>query len=93
MRRIQELQHDLGLKISSFPNIGLSDTDFISELTQKKDAYDHTEENNQKQLAEEENYRGDSQFERERFTDTYSEDFEGEYIDRFTDEYRENFTD
>jgi len=27
-RRVQELQHDLGLEISSFPNIGISDTTF-----------------------------------------------------------------
>jgi hypothetical protein len=27
-RRIQELQHDLGLEISSFPNIGMTDTTF-----------------------------------------------------------------
>jgi len=25
---VQELQHDLGLEISSFPNIGMSDTTF-----------------------------------------------------------------
>ena len=96
-RRIQELQHDLGLPISSFPNIGMSDTDFLSELAQKKDDYNHSNENNQEQLAEEENYRGESQFERERFTDTYSEDFRDDYdnVDRFTDDnaYRENFTD
>lgn len=39
----------------------------------------------------------DSQFERERFTDTYSEDFEYDEnkVDRFIDDnaYREKFTD
>lgn len=90
-RRIQELQHDLGLKISSFPNIGMSDTDFLVELAQKKDAYNHSDENNQQELTEEKNYRG----ERERFTDKYSEYFQDDEnkADRFTDDYHENFTD
>jgi hypothetical protein len=93
-RRIQELQHDLGLKISSFPNIGMSDTDFLSELAQKKDDYNHSDENNQEQqISKEENYRGDSHFEKERFTDRYNENFEDDYSDRYNDEYHENFTD
>jgi hypothetical protein len=97
-RRIQELQHDLGLEISSFPNIGMSDTSFQLELAQKNNDYNHSNENNQEQVAaEEENYLGDSQYERERFTDTYSEDFEDDEnkADRFTDDnaYREKFTD
>jgi hypothetical protein len=53
-------------------------------------------DNQERQVAtEEQNYLGDNQYERERFTDTYSEDFEDDEnkADRFTDEYRENFTD
>jgi hypothetical protein len=95
-RRIQELQHDLGLEISSFPNIGMTDTNFSWELVQKNNDYSHSNENNQEQVAaEEQNYLGDRQYEEERFTDTYSENFEDDEnkADRYTDEYRENFTD
>ena len=89
-RRIQELQHDLGLEVSSFPNIGMSATSFFWQLAQE-------ENDSQKQqvAAEEQNYLGDSQYEQERFTDTYSENFEDDENkdDRFTDDYHENFTD
>ena len=34
-QRVQELQHDLGLPISSFHNIGKSATSFLWELAQK----------------------------------------------------------
>jgi hypothetical protein len=49
----------------------------------------------QQVVAEEENYLADSQYEKERFTDTYTEDFEDDEnkSERFTDEYSENFTD
>jgi hypothetical protein len=88
--RIQELQHDLGLVVSSFPNIGISATSFFWQLAQEDN-----DSQEQQVVAEEQNYLGDSQYERERFTDTYSEDFEDDEnkADRFTDEYRENFTD
>jgi hypothetical protein len=89
--RIQELQHDLGLEVSSFPNIGMSATSFFSQLAQEEN-----DSQEQQAVAEQEqNYLGDSQFERERFTDSYSEDFEDDEnkADRYTDEYRENFTD
>src|ERR1041384_6561448 len=33
--RIQELQHDLGLPISSFPNIGISPAGFFWQLAQE----------------------------------------------------------
>ena len=58
-----------------------------------KTKYNNQEE--QQELVEEENYLGDSQYERERFTDSYSEDFEDDEnkADRFTDTYHENFTD
>jgi len=90
--RIQECQNDLGLPISSFDNIGMSATRFLLELAQED-----TDSQEQQVAAEEENYLGDSQYERERFTDTYSEDFRDDYdnVDRFTDDnaYREKFTD
>jgi hypothetical protein len=88
--RIQELQHDLGLVVSSFPNIDISATSFFWQLAQEDN-----DSQEQQVVAEEQNYLGDSQYERERFTDTYSEDFEDDEnkADRFTDEYRENFTD
>ena len=55
MRRVQELQHGLGLEISSFPNIGMSDTNFLWEHAQKNNDYNHSNENNQEQeVAEEE---------------------------------------
>jgi hypothetical protein len=91
-QRVQELQHDLGLSISSFDNIGKSATSFLWEL-----AWKDADNQEQEVVAEEENYLGDSQYEKERFTDTYTEDFEDDEnkADRFTDDnaYRENFTD
>jgi hypothetical protein len=90
-RRIQELQHDLGLEVSSFPNIGISPAGFFWL------AEEENESQEQQVTGEEQNYQGDSQYERERFTDTYSEDFEDDEnkADRFTDDnaYREKFTD
>src|ERR1041385_485267 len=82
-RRIQECQNDLGLPISSFDNIGKSATSFLLELAQED-----ADSQDQQVVAEEENYRGDSQYERERFTDRYSEDFRDDYdnVDRFTDD-------
>jgi hypothetical protein len=87
--RIQELQHDLGLPISSFPNIEMSVTRFLLELAQE-------ESESQEQQVSGEEYQTD-RYEQERFTDTYSEDLRDDYdnVDRFTDDnaYRENFTD
>jgi hypothetical protein len=89
-RRIQECQHDLGLEVSSFPNIGISAISFLLKLAQEDN-----DSQEQQVVAEQQNYLGDRQYERERFTDTYSENFEDDEnkADRFTDEYRENFTD
>jgi hypothetical protein len=89
-RRVQELQHDLGLEVSSFPNIGMSATSFLRELVQKDN-----DSQERQQVAAEENYLDDAHYERERFTDTYSEYFEDDEnkADRFTDDYHENFTD
>ena len=67
--RIQECQHDLGLPISSFDNIGMSAEDFLSETANE-------ENNNQVQQQEasyEEEYQDGSQYERERLTDSYTE--------------------
>jgi hypothetical protein len=52
-----------------------------------------TKHNNQE--LSEEDYQTDLQYEQERFTDEYTEDFEDDEnkADRFTDEYRENFRD
>ena len=90
--RIQELQYDLGLEVSSFPNIGISPASFFWQLAQEEN-----DSQEQQVVAEEQNYLGDSQYERERFTDTYTEDFRDDYdnVDRFTDDnaYRENFRD
>jgi hypothetical protein len=89
-RRIQELQHDLGLEVSSFPNIGMSATSFFWQLAQEEN-----DSQEQQVVAEEQNYLGDSQYEKERFTDRYTENFEDDEnkADRFTDTYHENFTD
>jgi hypothetical protein len=85
---IQKLQHYLGLEISSFPNIGMSDSSFLWQIAQKED------NNNQQQEVSDEEYQTD-RYEQERFTDTYSEYFEDDEnkADRFTDDYHENFTD
>jgi hypothetical protein len=86
-RIIQESQHELGLEVSSFDNIGRSASSFLWEIAQ--------EENNIKgQEVSNEEYQTD-QYEQERFTDTYNEYFEDDEnkADRFTDEYHENFTD
>ena len=87
--RIQELQHDLGLEVSSFPNIGMSATSFFWQIAQEEN------DSQEQQVAAEQNYLGDSQYERERFTDKYNEGFEDDENkdDRFTDEYRENLID
>jgi hypothetical protein len=51
-RIIQELQHDLGLPISSFDDIGMSATGFLWELAQK-------DADNQVQQVAEEEYQTD----------------------------------
>ncbi len=89
-QRVQELQHDLGLPISSFHNIGKPVASFFWQLAEEE-----IDSQEQQVAAEEQNYLGDSQYERERFTDKYSEDFEDDEnkADRYTVTYRENFTD
>jgi hypothetical protein len=94
---IQECQDDLGLEVSSFHDIGKSALAFYSLRAAQIAEENKSNCNNQEQQVaeEEQNYLGDSQFERERFTDTYSEDFRDDYdnVDRFTDDYHESFTD
>jgi hypothetical protein len=91
-RIIQESQHDLGLEVSSFDNIGMSATSFLWEFIRKED----NDSNQEEQEVSDENYQTD-QYEREKFTDTYSENFQDDEnkADRFTDDnaYREKFTD
>jgi hypothetical protein len=96
---IQECQDDLGLQVSSFPDIGKSALGFyssraaqIAEENKSNNEYNHNHEQ-----TSEENYLTDTHYEKERFTDAYSENFEDDEnkADRFTDDnaYRENFTD
>jgi hypothetical protein len=84
-RRIQECQHDLGLEISSFDNIGMSATSFLWEFIRKEDDDANDEEH---QAADEEQYQTDYQYEQDRLTDdnAYSEYFRDDFNagDRFT---------
>ena len=86
-RIIQESQHDIGLEVSSFDNIGMSAASFLSEIA-------HKEGNSNSQVEQEDSYQTD-RYEQERFADTYSECFEDDEnkADRFADDYHENFTD
>ena len=59
-RVIQENQHELGLPISSFDNIGRSASSFLWEIIQE----DNNNNQEQQVVAEEENYLGDSQYEK-----------------------------
>jgi hypothetical protein len=87
---IQELQDDLGRRVTSFPEIGKSALAFYSlraaQIAQKNEnnssnnnEYNHSDEtidNSQEQVLEEE---VDQQYEQEKFTDTYNEDFRDDY--------------
>jgi hypothetical protein len=81
-RIIQECQYDLGLEISSFPNIGMSDSSFSRQIAQKED---NNNNNQEEQEASYEEYQNDL-YEQERFTDKYNEYFEDDEnkADRFT---------
>ncbi|MFL6418172.1 MAG: hypothetical protein ACJ71P_01970, partial [Nitrososphaeraceae archaeon] len=94
-RIIQESQHDLGLEVSSFPNIGKSALAFYSlraaQIVQKNNSnsgnnnndHNHTGNANQEQISEE--YLTDNdhidQYEQECLTDdnAYSEYFRDDY--------------
>ncbi len=67
-RRVQECQHDLGLEVSSFDNIGMSASDFLSEVAEKEDNH-----SNEQEASYEEEYQSDRQYERDRLTDSYTE--------------------
>jgi|ERR687887_139599 hypothetical protein len=89
---IQDYQDDLGLKVSSFPEIGKSALAFYSSraaqyrknMVNKNNDYNYSHGNNQEQVSEEDEV--DHQYEQEMFTHTYSEDFRDDYdkADRFT---------
>jgi hypothetical protein len=50
---------------------------------------------NKQEVSDQEDYHTDQQYEQERFSDEYTEDFQDDEnkADRFTDDYSENFTD
>jgi hypothetical protein len=72
-RIIQESQHDLGLEVSSFDNLGRSATSFLWEFIRKEDNDSNQEE---QEVSDGEQYETDTHYEQERFTDTYSENFQ-----------------
>jgi hypothetical protein len=88
---IQKLQHDLGLPISSFDDIGMSVTSFLWQIVQKED--NNIEE---EQEASDEEYQT-NRYDQERFTDTYSKYLQDDEnkADGLTDDnaYREDFRD
>jgi hypothetical protein len=61
-RIIQESQHDLGLEVSSFDNIGMPASSFLWQIVQKDD------NNNQEQEVSNENYQTDRQYEQDSLT-------------------------
>jgi hypothetical protein len=86
---VQECQHDLGLEVSSFDNIGMPASSFLWQITQENN-------NQEEQEVSDKEYQTEHQYEQERFTDTYHEDFRDDENkdDRFTDNAcREDFTD
>jgi hypothetical protein len=88
-RIIQECQHDLGLEVSSFDNIGMPASSFLWQITQENN-------NQEEQEVSDKEYQTEHQYEQERFTDTYHEDFRDDENkdDRFNDNAcREDFTD
>jgi hypothetical protein len=89
-RIIQESQHDLGLEVSSFDNIGMSAASFLSAIAQKEG----NSISQVSQVEQEDSYQTD-RYEQERFTDVYNEDYEDDEnkAERVTDDYREDFTD
>ena len=82
----QECQHDLGLPISSFPNVGRLATNFLLEIGQK-DGNNNTTTQVEQEVSDEQ-YSDDNQYEQDRLTDdnAYSEYFRDDFNagDRFT---------
>ena len=85
-RIIQECQHDLGLPISSFHDIGMSADVFLSEIAEKEDNIDSNQV--EQEVSYEQEYQTDQQYEHDRLTDdnAYSEYFRDDFNagDRFT---------
>ena len=79
-RRVQELQHDLRLPISSFDDIGMPASRFLWEIAQKQD------NSKEEEGVPDEQYSDDYQYEQDRLTDTYSEYFRDDFNagDKFT---------
>ena len=73
-RIIQECQHDLGLPISSFDNVGMSADDFLSKIAEKENNDDSNQV--EQEVSYEQEYQTDQQYEQEWFTDEYSKYFE-----------------
>lgn len=87
--RIQEWQHELGLPISSFDNIGMSADDFLSEIAEKEGNNNNNNYTNQaEQEVSDEQYSDDYHYQQDRLTDdnAYSEYFRDDFNagDRFT---------
>ena len=84
-RIIQESQHDLGLEVSSFDNIGMSADDFLSEIAEKED---NNYCNQVGQEVSDEQYSDDYRYQQDRLTDDnahseyFRDDFNAE--DKFT---------
>jgi hypothetical protein len=87
--RIQEWQHELGLPISSFDNIGMSADDFLSEIAEKEGNNNYNNYTDQAEQEEsDEQYSDDYHYQQDRLTDdnAYSEYFRDDFNagDRFT---------
>ena len=78
-RRVQELQHDLGLEVSSFDDIGMSADDFLSEIAEKENNNDSNQV--EQEVSYEQEYQTDQQYEQDRLTDdnAYSENLRDDY--------------
>ena len=85
-RIIQECQHDLGLPISSFPNVGKTATNFLWEIAQNED--NNNSNQVEQEIVSDEQYSDDYHYEQDRLTDdnAYSEYFRDDFNagDRFT---------
>jgi hypothetical protein len=78
-RRVQELQHDLGLEVSSFDDIGMSADDFLSKIAEKEDNNDSNQV--EQEVSYEHEYQTDQQYEQDRLTDdnAYSENLRDDF--------------
>jgi hypothetical protein len=78
-RIIQECQHDLGLPISSFDDIGMSADDFLSKIAEKENNDDSNQV--EQEVSYEQEYQTDQQYEQDRLTDynAYSENLRDDF--------------